>query len=198
MAGHAAHCETSRVPGSASAAVFVGCAMVALAACGGSGGPSHARPTSTPTHAISATPSAVRPDPQQSARAAVLTSYQAMWKAQVKAYAQASDKGTDLQKYATLDALGRALGDLQRLKAAHKVLQGAPQHSVTSIDLDEKLSQARINDCMDVSGWKAVTDQGKPLPAVKGALPRYVVTATAQKWGNRWMVTQLDPQQKPC
>ncbi|ANZ13388.1 membrane protein [Streptomyces noursei ATCC 11455] len=204
MAGNTPRNGMSRIPGRVSAAFFVGCAAVALAACGGTSDPSHSRATSTPSHAISAAPTAGQTDLQEQeiARAAVLASYRALWNAQVKAYARASDAGTDLQKYATAGALAQAMGDLQRLKARHQVVQGEPTHNptVTSINVNQKIPDAKVTDCLDVSGWKLMTDDGKPVPISKGVLKRYIATATVQKWGQRWMVTQLapDPQRKPC
>ncbi|PNE43556.1 hypothetical protein AOB60_00410 [Streptomyces noursei] len=202
MAGNSARDPwISGASGRISALILVGCAAVALSACGSSSAsPHHA--ASGPSHVISAMPTTAPHDPQAREKTAVLASYRALWAEQVKAYAKASDEGTELRKYATADALARAMGDLQRLKDGHKVVHGEPKHdpTVTSMNLDKKIPEAKITDCLDVSGWKLMTNDGKPVPTAQGVLKRYVATATAQKWGQRWMMTQLapDPARKPC
>ncbi|MFE7113763.1 hypothetical protein ACFU98_47570 [Streptomyces sp. NPDC057575] len=45
----------------------------------------------------------------------MLAAFDAMWTERTKAYAKADAKGTRLEKYATLDALGRIRNDLARM-----------------------------------------------------------------------------------
>lgn len=46
----------------------------------------------------------------------------------MKAYRHASAKGTQLEKYATLDALGQFRNDLARMKEAGTVVRGEIGH----------------------------------------------------------------------
>ena len=45
--------------------------------------------------------------PDAAAKAAVLTTYRRMWAEQMKAYQKADARGTELTRYASLDALGQ-------------------------------------------------------------------------------------------
>jgi hypothetical protein len=196
------HHPSARRQQTRTVALFLaGCAAVSLTACGGPEKPSTGDAKSTASPSADATPSAEpSADPEAHEKKAVLAAYSSMWHEQTKAYAKASGKGTDLEKYATAEALSRALGDLQSLKAAGKVLQGEPTHKskVTSIDLDKKLPDAKITDCLDVSKWKTVTTAGKTVPPTKGVLKRYITVVSAEKWGKRWMMTKVEPQRRPC
>lgn len=174
------------------------CATLAVTSCSGGSGSTEAKPSAAK---VSEKPSpTASADPQAAAKKELLATYSKFWAEQVKAYAKASDKGTDLEKYATTEALARSLSDLQNLNAADKALRGTPKHDakVTAMGLDKKLPDAEITDCLDVSEWKTVNKAGKTLPSAKGVLKRYVTTASAEKWGNKWMITKVEQQRRSC
>ncbi|MFF7705492.1 hypothetical protein [Streptomyces lydicus] len=172
---------------------------LSVTACSGPGSGSHDASPSPQT--VEAAPSTgTRGSRIEAEKPALLDIYKRYWTEQVKAYGRASDRGTDLQKYATTQALSRALSDLQGLKASHRVLRGVPQHDaeVTSIGLDKKVPDTKVTDCLDVSDWRTVTSSGKTLPAAKGVLKRDVAVASAEKWGSRWMITKIDTHGRAC
>jgi hypothetical protein len=140
-------------------------------------------------------------DPQAKDKRAVLKVYERMWKEQVKAYAAADLKGTDLKKYATASAYARAKLDVEGLQKKGIFAKGKPGHKakVTSTDLKRQVPRAELTDCLDTSTWKYFyrkTD--KPVPLPKGNLSRYVTTVKAEKWGKKWMVLELEPKQRAC
>ncbi|MYS39635.1 hypothetical protein GT025_36485 [Streptomyces sp. SID4920] len=138
-------------------------------------------------------------DPTAASKGSVLAVYGHYWEEQVKAYAKADTKDTDLRKYATKEALGRSIADALSLKQAGNVMRGAPTSDakVTSIDLDKKT--AVIRDCLDVSRWETVEKKsGKVLPFGQGALTRYETVASAEKWGAKWLITKVEPRETGC
>ena len=176
-------------------ALLVTGSLMALAGCSESpaedDSPSaSASPSST---APSASPS---PDGRSRAENEVRTAYLALWREQVKAYAQADIKGTELKKYATKDALARAMGDVLVMQKAGTVTKGAPVNDVTdvTVTLTGKTPTATLRDCLDISNWRTAkkkTGAVQPFPTNQPL--RYVTTATAEKWGKRWMITKLTP-----
>jgi hypothetical protein len=133
-------------------------------------------------------------DAQARDKQAVLKVYERMWEEQVEAYAKADDKGTDLEKYATKDALGLAMGDMLSMREAGTVTRGAPEHDtkVTSTDLDAKIPRVRLTDCLDVTKWETVKKKtGKALPISPDMPMRYETTVNAEKWGEQWMITKI-------
>ncbi|MFD4142844.1 hypothetical protein [Streptomyces sp. NPDC058572] len=126
----------------------------------------------------------------------MLKAYDSMWAEQMKAYRKADAKGTDLQKYATGKALGKFEVDLARMKQAGTVGTGEVGHEpkVTGLDTSGKLPTATLQDCIDLSGWKAQrAETGEPIPLPSNQPRRYVATATAEKWPGGWMVTDYTP-----
>lgn len=135
-------------------------------------------------------------DPQAAEKAAVLASYDAMWVEQMKAYRKADAKGTDLKKYATLNALSKFEVDLAHMNKNGTVIRGELGHDaeVTAIDTAGKLPKATIQDCVDLSKWQTLdTKTNKPIPLPTNQPLRYVATATAEKWPGGWMVTDYTP-----
>ncbi|MFJ5681048.1 hypothetical protein [Streptomyces sp. NPDC093097] len=133
----------------------------------------------------------------------MLVAYRSMWAEQMKAYGKADDKGTDLKKYAALNALSKLEVDLAQMKSVGTVGTGEVGHTpkVTALDAGGKLPKATIQDCIDLSRWKAVrTKTGQPVPLPTNQPRRYVATASAEKWkGGRWMVTDYSPDgTHPC
>ncbi|MFD4482788.1 hypothetical protein ACFWPU_42705 [Streptomyces sp. NPDC058471] len=133
--------------------------------------------------------------PREVAEKAVTDTYARMWAEQMKAYRKADEKGTDLQKYATLDALGQARNDLARMRKAGTVVRGDLKHSdteVKTLDLDAKTPKASLRDCMDISKWQTYNKKQKrvvPMPAKQPR--RYWATATAERWDGQWLITSI-------
>ncbi|MFE3770893.1 hypothetical protein [Streptomyces sp. NPDC059122] len=178
----------------------VGCAALTVTSC--SGGSSGTDAKSTPTASASTDPAPAKSsDPESTAKQEVLAVYTNYWAEQVKAYAQGSEKGTNLQKYATLDALGRSRTDLLNLSGAGNAMKGAPKHDakVTALGLDKKTPDATITDCLDIGPWQTVDRKtGKVLTLSHGNLTRYITVVSAEKWPNGWMITKVEPKGRKC
>ncbi|WP_234392277.1 hypothetical protein [Streptomyces sp. WM6378] len=178
----------------ATAAAAVLCASMALSACS-KDSTADAKPTTT-SSASSAAPTAASPsaDPQSAEKNAVLAAYTGFWAEQVKAYAKADTKGTELKKYATLDALGQIDIDVARMQKAGTVAQGQPTHDskVTALDASKKTPDATITDCLDISNWKETKAKtGQVIPFPSNQPTRYQTSASAEKWGNQWLITKV-------
>ena len=171
----------------------------ALTACGGDDGATDAKPPAA-APATSATPPgaptgpASPADPAAAGRAAALEVYSAMWAERTKAYRQASSEGTDLERYATLDALRGFERDLSRMKENDTVFRGELRHApeVTVVRADARPPTATVEDCVDLSRWRILdTTTGWPIPLPSGQPLRQVATATVERGdGGRWMVTE--------
>ncbi len=140
-------------------------------------------------------------DPQAEEKKAVLEVYERMWEEQVKAYAAADLRGTDLKKYSLGAALSRAKSDVEGMQKKGIITKGRPGHKtkVTSTDLERRVPRAELTDCIDTSTWKFVyRTSGKPVPLPEGAMPRYVTKVRAEKWGKQWKLLELTPTQRAC
>ncbi|MFD8952516.1 hypothetical protein ACFV0B_27100 [Streptomyces xanthophaeus] len=140
-------------------------------------------------------------DPQQAEKTAVLAAYSAMSAEQLKAYRAADAKGTELEKYATAEALGQIRNDLARMKEARTLVRGDIGHQaeVTALDLEATTPRATLSDCVDLSKYETYDTRAQkviPLPAEQPL--RYVMTVTAERWDGRWMVTAINPQDGPA
>lgn len=175
---------------------LAGCSVFALNACS-SGGDENSKAASTPSSTQSSVAPSNTADPDAAAKQKVLETYDLMWTEQMKAYRKADEKGTGLQKYATLDALGQTRNDLARMREAGTVVRGDVKHSKTeveSIDLSAKTPKASLKDCMDISGWQTYntkTKQVQPMPTNQKT--RYWATAKAERWDGQWLITSLTP-----
>src|SRR5690242_8724857 len=111
----------------ACAVIFAG----ALTACdsGTKGGDDAAATEPAASASPTATASTASADPDANAKAAVLGVYRSMWTEQMKAYMKADARGTDLTKYASLDALGKFRLDLAQMKKAGTVGGGEVGHA---------------------------------------------------------------------
>lgn len=172
---------------------------LALAGCGGGndggeGGDDAAAPPVASQAPASPSPST---DPDAAVKTAVLAAYDGMVTEQAKAYRQASAKGTELEKYATLNALSKIELDLAGMKEAGRVVRGEIGHDakVAGLDLDTKTPKATLKDCVDLSKYETYDVKAKkviPLPTNQPM--RYVTTATAEQWDGRWLVTDINTQ----
>ncbi|MER5382358.1 hypothetical protein ABT040_19115 [Streptomyces sp. NPDC002688] len=109
--------------------------------------------------------------------------------------------GTELERYAKGNALGLAQSDLRNLKTSGQVTAGKPRidPKVTSLDLQKKVPLAKITDCVDVSAWKVLDAKTKSEVALpKNRRTKYVSNVTAEKWGKRWIVLDVKPQDRAC
>ncbi|WP_405499637.1 hypothetical protein [Streptomyces anulatus] len=170
--------------------------VLALTGCGGSD--DGAKPSAAPPVASSPAPTAsASVDPDAAEKTAVIASYEAMAREQMKAYRQADATGTGLEKYATTEALGQIRNDIDNMKSSGTVVRGELGHDaeVTELDMKAQTPTATLSDCVDLSGYETYDVKAKkviPLPTEQPL--RYVMTATAQRWDGRWMVTDIDPQ----
>ncbi|MGJ5871893.1 hypothetical protein [Streptomyces griseiscabiei] len=171
--------------------------LLALAGC--SDNESDASPSESsksPSARASASPSSTL-DPEQ---AAVLAVYTQSWQAQIEAYAKASSEGTDLRKTTTLRALGLIEQDLDTMREAGQVTTGKPViHPKDPTVTDGEIPKATLTDCVDTTNWTLIDEATKkkvPLPSTR--LIKYVSIAKLEKWGTKWMVTELTAQKQTC
>ncbi|MEU9072070.1 hypothetical protein AB0D60_34945 [Streptomyces sp. NPDC048306] len=168
-------------------------AGLALTACSSSDKPNtEAKPTAPSSPSKSPTPSKSS-DPDEAVKKEVLAIYNHFRQEQAKAYAAGAIDGTEVQKYATAEALGTVQADLMSLRRAGNVGKGAPVTHAgvedVQVNLDAKIPKATIKDCLDVSGWAVVNRKtGKTLPSPEGQLKRYVNDVTLERWGKQWLV----------
>ncbi|MFB7032272.1 MULTISPECIES: hypothetical protein [unclassified Streptomyces] len=174
---------------------------LALTGCGGGGADAKAPAATTAPATAAPAPATSSADPQAAEKAAVLKALGSMWTEQMKAYRQRSVKGTALEKYATLDALGETRIAVTRMTQADTRMQGEPRYDgavVNTLDLAAKTPKAVIAACSDLSGYR-MTKAGKPLPLPTSQPLRYFMTISAEKWPNGWMITRIDREgQRPC
>ncbi|MEV6699232.1 hypothetical protein AB0M68_18935 [Streptomyces sp. NPDC051453] len=173
-------------------------ALAAVSGCSSDDGASQSskQPPSTPAaHTKPAhSPSS---DPNAAQKKAVLAVYDAMSAEQTKAYRKASAKGTELEKYATLEALSKIQLDLSNLKQSGAVVRGEVGHDaeVTKINLGAKTPTATLRDCVDLSNYQTYDTKAKkviPLPSEQPM--HYYASAKAERWSGRWMITDIDTQ----
>ncbi|MFD7973683.1 hypothetical protein [Streptomyces clavifer] len=157
--------------------VTVGLSLALTAGCGG--GSDDAKPQTLPSAASSAPPaaSASPPDPDAADKTAVLAS--------------------KLADFATLDALSAFERELAHMKKSGTIGTGQLGHEpeVAELDMEAKIPTATVEDCIDLSKWKAErTPSGEVVPLPTAQPLRYVATATVERWDNqRWMVTAYQP-----
>ncbi|MFF0142605.1 hypothetical protein ACFYRN_40010 [Streptomyces sp. NPDC005227] len=177
-----------------TAALLAASALLTLSACSSNkGSADNAKPSppaSSTAPSASASPS--RSSSLSADQAAVLAVYTHYREEQAKAYAKASVSGTDIEKYATTEALGKVTRDVLSLRTAGNAASGAPvSHNteIAALKTDGPIPKATIKDCLDVTNWGVVNKKtGKALPTPKGQLKKHVNDVTLEKWGNRWLV----------
>ncbi|MEV2256882.1 hypothetical protein AB0I94_41145 [Streptomyces sp. NPDC050147] len=178
------------------------CAAIVLTACSsvGDANTDSNKPSPPPSKASGSVPSKSA-CPLAQDKQAVLKVYERMWEEQVKAYAAADLKGTDLKKYAAAGAYARARLDVEGLQKKGIFAKGKPGHKtkVTSTDLKRQVPRAELSDCLNTSTWKYFYRKtGKPVPLPEGNMTRYVTTVKAEKWGKQWKILELTPHQRAC
>lgn len=176
--------------------------LATLSGCGGSDNSSQHKANGNQTDsAVSSTTKPPSTDREDAAKQALLSTYGHYWDEKAVAYSKASMAGTQLATYVKGDALGLAQRDLKNLKTMGQVTEGKPQidPQVTSLDLQKKVPLAKITDCVDVSTWKILNAKTRS----KVALPRdrrtkYVSKVTAERWGKRWVILEIKPEDRAC
>ncbi len=179
-------------------ALLLASSLVALAGCSDSGSDADASPSKTsPTKtAGSASPSSTA----EAEDAAVIAAYTSSWDAKTEAYQKASSAGTDVKKYTTFKALADIERNLSAMKKAGQVTTGKPVIHPKVVNVtDTEIPKATVADCVDTTSWTLIDNTTKkkvPLPSER--LIKYVSTATLEKWGTKWMVTELTAQDQAC
>ncbi|MET8506861.1 hypothetical protein ABZV60_19715 [Streptomyces sp. NPDC004787] len=112
-------------------------------------------------------------------------------------------KGTQLERYATLRALGEIRIGATRMKQAGMVRRSelrAQDTTVTALDLSAKTPKATLTTCVDLSAYETYhTRTNKPVPLPSNQPLRYVSTVLAEKWPNGWMITDINQNgAQPC
>ncbi|WP_415954404.1 hypothetical protein [Streptomyces sp. KLOTTS4A1] len=159
--------------------------------------PSSGATTSTPPAPTASAPT----DPDAAEKKALKKVYAKFWEAQAEAYAKGSSKGTNLNDYATTDALVAAESDLLDLQQQGIVTRGKPTSTVSrvSVDMDRKTPSGRLTDCLDTEGWTFhYKDTGKQVPRSDKRILRYIAEVEAEKWGKQWMITKVTPSKRKC
>ncbi|WJV51664.1 hypothetical protein [Streptomyces flavofungini] len=167
-----------------------------LTACSdSSNGTASTKPSRTATP--SKAPNTPTAEPRNPDKKAALAVYDSFLREQAKAYRKASAKGTDLDKYASLDALSKVELDLASMKKAGTVVRGELGHDPAA-ELDEKAETptATIKDCIDLSKYRMYDTKAKKVKPLPSEQPlKYITTAKVERWdGGRWMVTDINPQ----
>ncbi|MEV8059490.1 hypothetical protein AB0P37_24220 [Streptomyces antimycoticus] len=181
-------------------AIAVGVALL-ITSCSGND-KEESKQSSTPA---ASTPEPSKPsapsDPQAADKRDVIAAYRAYWSEQVKAYSKANVEATDLDKYASADALGRARSDVLSLQKAGVIAKGAPVNhpEVSDLDMDRQVPRATVTDCLDVSKWTRVKKKtGETVASPKGQLKKYTATINTEKWGKQWMILKVTPKPRSC
>lgn len=174
-------------------------AVTMAAACSSSeedpsAGGSPSPTTASPTDTLSAAEAQARKD--------VIAAYQGMTTEQVKAYAKASLKGSNITKYAT----GKALRDVKDAVFVNMqngiVVQGEPKVTASEEDVDLSLDgspqRATLRLCFDMNTWEPIYKESGKSAAPPDQVKRYTITANLQKQANQWRVTdeKADKEQK--
>lgn len=132
--------------------------------------------------------------------AAVIAAYTSSWDAKTEAYQKASSAGTDMRKYTTFEALADIERNLSAMKKAGEVTTGRPVIHPKVVNVtNAEIPKATVTDCVDTTSWTLIdktTKKKVPLPSER--LIKYACTATLERWGTKWMVTELTAQDQAC
>jgi hypothetical protein len=159
--------------------------------CGDGGDPAE-------TGGSSPSPATAEPSPtmdprEEQARREVLEVYDGFREASIAAAATADYESTELAEYVAQPLLGTLLHDLQLMSDASIHNTGRPTWSptVTAVRFDTTPPTATIEDCLDVTAWLVVDENGESLPTSTG-LTRYVVVAQAKQVDDRWYIYEAE------
>ncbi|WP_438307071.1 hypothetical protein ACSHXN_47320 (plasmid) [Streptomyces sp. HUAS TT11] len=177
-------------------ALLLAGSLLVLAGCSDRGSDtSSSKPSNAPPAASTSPSSTVTAQD-----AAVLVAYTRSWDAKTEAYQRASSAGTDVRKYTTFKALADIERNLSAMKKAGQVTTGKPViHPKVVKVTDAKIPKATVADCVDTTHWMLIDKaKKKPVPLPTERLIKYVSTATLEKWGTKWMVTEWTAQDQAC
>ncbi|MEV6726119.1 hypothetical protein AB0M94_34865 [Streptomyces xanthochromogenes] len=142
-------------------------------------------------------------DPAEAAKTAAVGTYKAYWQEMEKLYATPTGAGADMSKYAASAALKNAQADSKQTHDKGLIATGqvrVDSTTVTSVDVNRQVPNARLSSCLDVSRWQVVdatTKQPAALPSTR--LTRYVIVSTVERWSEGWRVIKDEPQAgRPC
>ncbi len=170
---------------------------MALAGCSGSD-PDPSPSKTSPTQSAGSSSPSSSADAEDAA--AVIAAYTRSWDAKTEAYQKASSAGTDVKEYTTFKALADIERNLSAMKKAGQVTTGKPViHPKVVKVTNAEIPKATVADCVDTTNWTLIdktTKKKVPLPSER--LIKYVSTATLEKWGTKWMVTELTAQDQAC
>lgn len=130
-------------------------------------------------------------EPVKAEEKQVLQVVKAMYRAQTRVFANGTEKGSDLEKYAADKALGKTREELFSYKQAGIVLRGQPEYTqmrVTALDMKTSPQRATVQSCTDTSGWTPVKKASGKEVKIDGQPRRYIVTASLQTIDKQWMV----------
>ncbi|MFI1508197.1 hypothetical protein [Streptomyces sp. NPDC020597] len=180
----------------ATALVLAG-SLVTLTGCSDSGSDSGTSSLKSPTRTTGASSPSSTASTED---AAVISAYTRSWEAKTAAYQKASSAGTDVKKYTTFKALADIERNLAAMKKAGQVTTGKPVLHPKVVDVTATgIPKATVADCVDTTNWTLIDEVTKkkvPLPSER--LIKYVSSATLEKWGTKWMVTELAAQDQAC
>ncbi|MFE9976211.1 hypothetical protein ACFYRD_37275 [Streptomyces hirsutus] len=181
-----------------TSALLLAGSLMALAGCSDSGSDADASPSMTgPTQTAGSSSPSSTADAEDSA---VIAAYIRSWDAKTEAYQKASSADTDVKKYTTFKALTDIERNLSAMKKAGQVTTGKPViHPKVVKVTNAEIPKATVADCVDTTNWTLIdkaTKKKVPLPSER--LIKYVSTATLEKWGTKWMVTELTAQDQAC
>ncbi|MBT2439967.1 secreted protein/lipoprotein [Streptomyces sp. ISL-36] len=128
--------------------------------------------------------------------------YENYWAQMERAYATGTTKGTDLEKYAAGLALAKAKKDVASVHNAGQEITGdvkVGDSVVTALDLQQKVPNASLSSCLDISDWivrKRDTKAKVELPAER--LTKFVTHTTLERWPEGWRVVKTEPLEQAC
>jgi hypothetical protein len=171
-----------------AAAVLVG--LLVVAGCGGSDRPASPAAPTFPTSFASSVPT----DPTQDTRAAVLAAYRGMWQAydQAGRPPAANPDYPGLASHTTGEARQVISEQLRTFQEQGLVFSGELVSSprVTALAPPRRPESARVEDCMDTSGWRVVRADGRPYEDQPGG-HRLIFADLEPTSEGVWQVTGL-------
>ncbi|MFB7356133.1 hypothetical protein [Streptomyces gardneri] len=174
-----------------------------LVACNSAEDKPEAKPPTTPVPmTTSVAPATPAPDPSELTKSALVHLYRNYWAEVEKAYEQGSTKETRLSDFAAGLALSKAQKNVTNHSTAGRVTKGTVSVNsltVTMLDLNRKVPNAKLSTCLDISQWTLIdkaTKKRVDLPS--GRLTRYVIVTTLEKWPQGWRVVVDEPQDQAC
>lgn len=181
------------------AAAWLLLALVAGVGC------TNARPDTTPTPPSTKTPASTSsrptPDPETSAKAAVLAAYRGFWTAASSAERHPQRSPSALKRFATDKALANALATIALYRQQGILVRGEPKHDpqVIALALSVGPAMATIRDCVDLTGVQAIYRKTGKSALAPNQSQRHVATAQAVVADGRWVIRAVAADRKqPC